>query len=133
MIGIVLVAHGSLAQEFATVVQQITGAQQALATIGIGPEDNMESKRQEISAQIAAVDAGHGVIVLTDMFGGTPSNLAISLLEKTNIEVIAGFNLPMLIKLCGVRKTHSLQTAVKETQDAGKRYIHVASQILGGE
>lgn len=131
MIGIVIVAHGNLAQEFITVLTQITGSQPQLAAVGMHPADNMEERRQEIAKQIAAVDTGAGVVVLTDMFGGTPSNLAISLLEKNNIEVIAGLNLPMLIKLVAVRKTGDLKTATAETQDAGKRYIHVASQILG--
>ncbi len=131
MIGIVIVAHGNLAQEFITVLTQIVGPQDAIAAVGMLPADNMEERRIEISKQIEATDQGNGVIVLTDMFGGTPSNLAISLLEKRNIEVIAGLNLPMLIKLAGLRNTADMKTAVRETQEAGRRYIHVASQILG--
>jgi PTS system mannose-specific IIA component len=104
-----------------------------MAAIGMAPNDNMEDRRNDILSKIKDVDTGHGVIVLTDMFGGTPSNLAISLLDKLPIEVVAGFNLPMLIKLCAARKTMDLKKTVQETQDAGKRYIHVASQILTGE
>ncbi len=133
MIGIVLVAHGNLASEFISVLTQITGPQTGIAAVGMGPNDNMEDRRNEILAKIREVDDGNGVIVMTDMFGGTPSNLAISLIDKQKIEVIAGFNLPMLIKLVAVRKSADMKKSVIETQQAGRRYIHVASEILGGE
>ncbi len=133
MIGIVLVAHGNLAQEYATVLEQIVGKQERVFAVGMAPNDNMEQRRSEILEKIKQADDGSGVIVMTDMFGGTPSNLAISLLDKIPIEVIAGFNLPMLIKLAGIRKTMKMKEAVLETQEAGKRYIHVASQILSSE
>ncbi len=133
MIGIVLVAHGNLAQEFIHVLEQIVGPQERILAVGMAPNDNMESRRGEIMDKIKQADTGQGVIVMTDMFGGTPSNLAISLLDKTGIEVIAGFNLPMLIKIASVRKTLGIKEAVLETQEAGKRYIHVASQILSAD
>ena len=131
MIGLVLVTHGALADEFRAAVEHVVGAQEQIATICIGPDDDMEKRRQDIVDAIGAVDSGKGVVLLTDMFGGTPSNLAISLLEKDRIEVIAGINLPMLIKLASVRETLPLADAVLEAKEAARKYISVASEVLG--
>jgi len=131
MIGLVLVTHGALADEFRAAVEHVVGAQEQIATICIGPDDDMEKRRQDIVDAIGAVDSGKGVVLLTDMFGGTPSNLAISLLEKDRIEVIAGINLPMLIKLASVRETLPLADAVMEAKEAARKYISVASEVLG--
>ncbi len=132
MIGLVLVTHGRLAEEFVAAMEHVVGAQTSVRSVCIGAEDDMESRRQDIAAAAAAVDDGDGVVLLTDMFGGTPSNLAISLMGKPNIEVIAGINLPMLIKLATVRKSMGLNDAVNAAQDAGRKYISVASRILAG-
>ena len=131
MIGLVLVTHGALADEFRAAVEHVVGAQEQIATICIGPDDDMEKRRQDIVDAIGAVDKGKGVVLLTDMFGGTPSNLAISLLEKDRIEVIAGINLPMLIKFASIRETLPLAEAVLEAKEAARKYISVASEVLG--
>ncbi|MBA4042173.1 MAG: PTS fructose transporter subunit IIA [Sphingobium sp.] len=131
MIGLVLVTHGRLAEEFVTAMEHVVGHQERVATIAIGPDDDMEGRRGDIAAAIAAVDTGAGVIVLTDLFGGTPSNLAISLMVPGRIEVIAGINLPMLIRLEGARKAMKVADAVTAARDAGRKYISVASQVLG--
>ena len=130
MIGMVLVTHGRLAVEFIAALEHVMGAQRNIAAICIGPEDDMERRRQDILRAISEVDTGDGVVVLTDMFGGTPSNLAISVMDKAKIEVIAGINLPMLIKLVGLRETQTLAAAVRGAQEAGRKYINVASQLL---
>jgi mannose PTS system EIIA component len=132
MIGLVLVTHGRLAEEFIAAMEHVVGPQTAVQAVCIGAEDDMESRRQDIAKAATAVDDGDGVVLLTDMFGGTPSNLAISLMGKPNIEVIAGINLPMLIKLATVRKSLGLVEAVNAAQDAGRKYISVASRILAG-
>ena len=131
MIGLVLVTHGRLAEEFVTAMVHVVGPQEQVATIAIGPDDDMESRRVDIAAAIAEVDTGAGVIVLTDLFGGTPSNLAISLMKSGDIEVIAGVNLPMLIRLEGARKSMNVRAAVAAAREAGRKYISVASEILG--
>ena len=131
MIGLVLVTHGRLATEFVAALEHIGGAQTALAAIPIGPDDDMEVRRADIATAIGSVDTGRGVIVLTDMFGGTPSNLAISLMVPGKVEVIAGVNLPMLIRLASVRERMTVATAVDAAQEAGRKYISVASKILG--
>lgn len=131
MIGIVLVTHGNLALEFIAAMQHVVGKQEHVDAVCIGPEDDMESRRSEILSKIAKNDQGNGVILLTDMFGGTPSNLAISVMDKANVEIIAGVNLPMLIKLSSLRKDKTLKECVSGAQEAGKKYIAVASQILG--
>lgn len=131
MIGLVLVTHGRLAEEFVTAMEHVVGKQDRIATISIGPEDDMEGRRSEIAAAIAAVDTGQGVIVLTDLFGGTPSNLAISLMVPGRVEVIAGINLPMLIRLEGARKSLKVVDAVAAAREAGRKYISVASEVLG--
>ncbi len=130
MIGLVLVTHGRLAEEFRLAVEHVVGGQTQLATVCIGADDNMEQRRQDIVDAIADVDSGTGVIILTDMFGGTPSNLAISVMEPGKVEVIAGMNLPMLIKLTSVRVTHPMTQALDYAQMAGRKYINVASQLL---
>ena len=131
MIGLVLVTHGRLADEFVTAMVHVVGPQDAVATIAIGPEDDMEARRADIAAAIAEVDGGDGVIVLTDLFGGTPSNLAISLMQRGHVEVIAGMNLPMLIRLGSARKSMTVVTAVAAAREAGRKYISVASEVLG--
>ena len=131
MIGLVLVTHGRLADEFVTAMEHVVGKQERIETVAIDAEDDMESRRNDIAAAIARVDAGRGVIVLTDLFGGTPSNLAISLMERGRIEVIAGINLPMLIRLESARKSMKVVDAVAAAREAGRKYISVASEVLG--
>lgn len=131
MIGLVLVTHGRLAEEFVVAMAHVVGEQERIVPISIGPEDDMEERRADIARAIAEVDDGRGVIVLTDLFGGTPSNLAISLMEQGRVEVIAGINLPMLIRLGGARKTMKVGEAVAAARDAGRKYISVASEVLG--
>jgi mannose PTS system EIIA component len=132
MIGLVLVSHGQLATEFRAAMEHVVGRQKQLEVVCIGPEDDMDSRRGEIMEAIKGVDTGSGVVVLTDMFGGTPSNLAISAMNGTNVEVVAGINLPMLVKLAKVRECAPLAEAVVQAQDAGRKYINVASHILAG-
>ena len=133
MIGMVLVTHGHLATEFRAALEHVVGPQQDIETITIGPEDDMEQRRQDIVQAVATVDSGGGVVLLTDMFGGTPSNLAISVMNGSQVEVVAGINLPMLIKLASVRDATSLEQAVLQAQDAGRKYINVASRVLSGK
>jgi mannose PTS system EIIA component len=133
MIGMVLVTHGRLAVEFLAALEHVVGRQKQIQTITIGPEDDMEMRRGEIIAAVKEVDSGEGVVVLTDMFGGTPSNLAISVMGTCRTEVVAGINLPMLIKLASVRGDCDLSHAVGQAQDAGRKYINVASQVLAGK
>jgi mannose PTS system EIIA component len=133
MIGMVLVTHGRLADEFIEALEHVVGKQEQVSTVCIGPDDDMEQRRKDILDSVAAVDQGKGVVLLTDMFGGTPSNLAISVINKANVEVIAGINLPMLIKLVSVRKDNTLIDAANSAQDAGRKYINIASQLLSQE
>ena len=133
MIGMVLVTHGDLAKEFVSALQHVVGEQENIAAVCIGPDDDMEQRRADILASVEAVDDGKGVVLLTDMFGGTPSNLAISIMEQANVEVIAGVNLPLLIKLASVRIDGTLAEAVNAAQEAGRKYINVASRLLSGE
>jgi mannose PTS system EIIA component len=131
MIGLVLVTHGRLAVEFITAMEHVVGPQEAVESICIDADDDMEARRADIAAAIGRVDAGKGVIILTDLFGGTPSNLAISLMKSEDVEVIAGVNLPMLIRLEGARKVMTVRAAVAAAREAGRKYISVASEILG--
>jgi PTS system mannose-specific IIA component len=133
MIGLVLVTHGRLAVEFRAALEHVVGAQSAVETISIGPDDDVERRRQDILGAVGRVNDGSGVIVLTDMFGGTPSNLAISVMDEGKVEVIAGVNLPMLIKLASVRGEKPLSAAIADAQEAGRKYINVASQVLNGK
>src|SRR5690606_2009515 len=133
MIGMILVTHGRLAEEFVHAMEHVVGKQNDIATVCIGPHDDMEARRKEIAKAIKKVDTGSGAVILTDLFGGTPSNLAISLLKKGKTEVIAGINLPMLIRLAGARKTMDLMAAVTAARDAGRNYITIASEFLGQE
>lgn len=130
MIGMVLVTHGRLAIEFIAALEHVVGPQQNIRAVCIGPDDDMEQRRKDILDSVAEVEEGDGVALLTDMFGGTPSNLAISIMEKGNVEVIAGLNLPMLIKLAELRDGGSLDDAVASAQEAGRKYINVASRLL---
>ncbi|GHA22254.1 PTS fructose transporter subunit IIA [Devosia pacifica] len=131
MIGMVLVTHGALANEFKSALEHVVGPQEQVETIAIGPEDNMESRRDDILAAVDNADTGDGVVILTDMFGGTPSNLAISVMQNRPVEVIAGVNLPMLVKLARVRSEMPIKQAVDLAQEAGRKYINVANSILG--
>ncbi|KEQ03098.1 MULTISPECIES: PTS sugar transporter subunit IIA [Pseudorhizobium] len=133
MIGVVLVTHGKLAEEFRHAVEHVVGPQRCIETVSIGPEDDMDQRRQDIVDAVERADDGHGVIILTDMFGGTPSNLSISVMASGRVEVIAGVNLPMLIKLAGVRGDNDMDRALAEASDAGRKYINVASRVLSGK
>jgi PTS system mannose-specific IIA component len=130
MIGMILVTHGKLAAEFIAALEHVVGKQGNLHAVCIGPEDDMEARRREILETIARAEEGQGVVLLTDMFGGTPSNLAISVMERAKVEVIAGVNLPMLIKLASARERMDLAKAVEAAQEAGRKYIAVASRML---
>jgi len=130
MIGMVLVTHGRLAEELIAALEHVVGPQENVTAICIGPDDDMEQRRSEILDSTSNADQGGGVVLLTDMFGGTPSNLAISIMDKANVEIIAGVNLPMLIKLASVREKEELADAVNSAQDAGRKYINVASKLL---
>ena len=131
MIGLVLVTHGNLANEFISAMQHVVGKQEQVAPVCIGPEDDMEMRRAEILKKVEEVNDGAGVVVLTDMFGGTPSNLAISIMDRAKVEIIAGMNLPMLIKIASLRKEKDLKGTVEGAQETGKKYINIASQLLG--
>ena len=130
MIGLVLVTHGGLAVELINAMEHVVGPQENTAAVCIGPDDDMEHRRADIQKAVSSVETGEGVIILTDMFGGTPSNLAISIMEAKSIEVIAGVNLPILVKLASIRSTLDLQSAIAKAQEAGRKYINVASQLL---
>ena len=132
MIGLVLVTHGRLAVEFRAALEHVVGPQKQIESVTIGPDDDVEQRRNDIIEAIKRVDTGDGVAVLTDMFGGTPSNLSISCMNRPKVEVVAGINLPMLVKLAKVRESIPLAEAVTQAQDAGKKYINVASHILAG-
>ncbi|MEL6213257.1 MAG: PTS sugar transporter subunit IIA [Pseudomonadota bacterium] len=133
MIGLVIVTHGRLAEEFVAATEHVVGSQENVKAVSIGADDDMEKRREDILAAAKDVDKGDGVIILTDMFGGTPSNLAISIMEKANAEVVAGVNLPMLIKLASIREEKSLKEAIAAAHEAGRKYINVASWVLSGE
>ena len=133
MIGLVIVTHGGLAQEFRAALEHIVGRQPFLETVAIGPEDDMQARREEILEATRRADEGDGVIILTDMFGGTPSNLAISVMDETKAEVIAGINLPILVKLASLRRELPMDEAVSRAREAGRKYIKVASQELSGD
>ena len=133
MIGVVIVAHAGLADAFKATLEHVVGRQERLEPFSIGPEDDIEQRRTELIEAIRRVDAGQGVVVLTDMFGGTPSNLSISVMSETGAEVLAGINLPMLIKLASLRNDSKLNDAVSAAKEAGRKYISIASQVLSGE
>ena len=132
MIGIVVVTHGKLAIEFRKALEHVVGQQSQFETVCMEAEDDMEAKRDEIGQAIDRVASGNGVIILTDLFGGTPSNMAISFMQDKNVEVIAGINLPMLVKLAGIRAEGSLEDVATTAQEVGRKYIHVASKVLEG-
>ena len=133
MIGLVLVTHGRLAEALIAATEHVVGVQEGIRAVCIGGDDDVEQRRVEILQAVADVDDGNGVVLLTDMFGGTPSNLAISIMDKANVEVLAGVNLPMLIKLASVRSSEALAEAVASAQEAGRKYINVASSLLAEE
>ena len=133
MIGMVLVTHGHLASEFRAALEHVVGPQKQLVSISIGPEDDMERRRIDIINAIREADSGDGVVILTDMFGGTPSNLAISVMNGSKVEVLAGINLPMLIKLASVRDSAPLEQAVVQAQDAGRKYVYIANKVLNSK
>ncbi|MCH7806707.1 MAG: PTS sugar transporter subunit IIA [Proteobacteria bacterium] len=130
MIGLVLVTHGRLAEEFIAATEHVVGPQEDLRAVCIGPDDDMDLRKTEIQEAVQEVNRGDGVIILTDMFGGTPSNLALALMEKGKVEVLAGINLPMLIKIASLRKDTPLEQAVSEAAESGRKYINVASKVL---
>jgi len=132
MIGLVLVTHGRLAVEFRSALEHVVGPQKQIEAVTIGPDDDIERCRQQIIDAVKKADSGDGVAILTDMFGGTPSNLAISVMNTPNVEVVAGINLPMLVKLAKVRDDVPLTQAVAQAQDAGRKYINIASRVLAG-
>jgi len=133
LIGLVIVTHGQLAVELRRATEHVVGPQEAVETVCIGPDDDMEHRREDIAGAVKKVSRDKGVIILTDMFGGTPSNLAISMLRDGQVEVLAGVNLPMLIKLAEARRTSNLNEASLKAKEAGQRYIAIASRILAGE
>ena len=133
MIGIVLVTHGNLAREFVAALEHVVGPQQGVSAVCIAADDDMEARRAEILESGRTCDVGDGVIVLTDMFGGTPSNLAISCMSRPKVEVLAGINLPMLVKLAKVREERSLPDAIAMAQEAGRKYVTIASRVLAGK
>ncbi|CAA0112926.1 PTS system mannose-specific EIIAB component [Starkeya nomas] len=133
MIGLVLVTHGRLASEFRAALEHVMGPQSQLETITIGPDDDIEQRRKDIVDAVGVVNSGNGVVILTDMFGGTPSNLAISVMTSPDIEVVAGINLPMLVKLATVRGEVPMADAVAQAQEAGRKYINIASRVLAGK
>ncbi len=133
MIGLVLVTHGRLATEFCSALEHVMGPQEQVAAVTIGPDDDMEQRRNDIIGAVSRVQSGQGVVILTDMFGGTPSNLAISVMNSPDVEVVAGINLPMLVKLAKVRAELPLAEAVNIAQEAGRKYINVASRVLAGK
>jgi PTS system mannose-specific IIA component len=133
MIGLVLVTHGRLAVEFRSALEHVVGPQRQIEAVTIGPDDDVEQCRKQIIEAVERVDSGEGVAILTDMFGGTPSNLAISVMNKPNVEVLAGINLPMLVKLAKVRETCPLQAAVAAAQEAARKYCTIASRVLSGK
>ena len=131
MIGLVFVTHGDLAKGFKAAMEHVVGEQKQVECVCIGPNDDMDVRRQEILNRAKSVDSGNGVLLCTDMFGGTPSNLAISIMDRAKVEILAGVNLPMLIKIASLRKEQDLKNTVGGAQEAGKKYINVASQLLG--
>lgn len=133
MIGLVIVTHGRLGAELISALEHVVGPQVNIASVCIGPDDDMEQRRTQILESVANAEEGNGVVLLTDMFGGTPSNLAISIMDRAKVEVIAGVNLPMLIKLASVRQTESLEEAAQSAQEAGRKYINIASRLLTQE
>jgi len=133
MIGVVLVTHGRLASEFLAALEHVVGPQRQMEAVTICPKDDVEQRRRDIIEAVKRVDSGDGVAILTDMFGGTPSNLAISVMNRSNIEVLAGLNMPMLIKLAKVREDCRLAEAVAAAQDAGRKYVTIASRVLAGK
>ncbi len=133
MIGLVLVTHGRLAIEFRSALEHVVGPQRQIEAVTIGPDDDVEQCRKHILDAVKRVDSGQGVAILTDMFGGTPSNLAISVMSQPKVEVLAGINLPMLIKLAKVRETCPLEQAVAAAQEAGRKYCTIASRVLNGK
>lgn len=130
MIGLVLITHGDLGKALLLALEHVCGAQKQVRSIAIGPQDDMRQRRDELLQAVAETECGKGVVVLTDMFGGTPSNLALSIMDQARVEVVAGANLPMLIKLAGLRQTVALDKVVQEAQEAGRKYITIASQLL---
>jgi mannose PTS system EIIA component len=133
MIGLVLVTHGRLANEFRAALEHVVGPQDQIEPVTIGPDDDVEQCRRDIIEAVKKVDTGDGVVILTDMFGGTPSNLAISVMSQPKVEVLAGINLPMLVKLAKVREERSLPDAIAMAQEAGRKYVTIASRVLAGK
>ena len=133
MIGIVLVTHGRLAIEFRAALEHVVGPQDQIEAVTIGPDDDVDRRRRDIIEAVKQVDSGDGVVILTDMFGGTPSNLSISVMNQPRVEVLAGINLPMLVKLAKVRGECTLAQAVDQARESGRKYITIASRVLNGK
>ncbi len=130
MIGLVIVTHGRLAAEMLAALEHVVGPQESIRTVCVGPEDDLDSRRLEVCDCIEDVDRGSGVILITDMFGGSPSNLCMAQMGRTDVEVLGGVNLPMLVKLAKIRKTLPMVEALECAQAAGRKYIAVASEAI---
>jgi mannose PTS system EIIA component len=130
MIGVVIIGHGHLAQEFLAALTHVLGKQTQIAAINVGAQDDLSTKRTELLSAIKAVSTGDGVVIATDLFGGSPSNIAISVMEETGAEVIAGVNLPLLLKLAELRSTHNMADALATAREAGQKYIKIASALV---
>lgn len=130
VIALVIVTHGQLGQEFINVLNHVMGPQEKVAAFALEPKDTPAQRYQDLVSLVESLQSKEGVIVLTDMFGGTPSNMALMLQDQPNLEIIAGINLPLLLKLATVRTTMPLKEAILEAQTAGRKYIHVASELL---
>src|ERR1700731_4863572 len=133
MIGLVLVTHGRLAVEFRAALEPVLGPQPQIEAVTIGPDDDVEQCRKDIIEAVKRVDSGEGVAILTDMFAGPPSNLAISVMSRPKVEVLAGINLPMLVKLAKVRDECPRARAGAAAQEGGKKYVPIASRVLNGK
>ena len=129
MIGLVIVTHGALAKALRDAMEHVVGAQKSLATVCVESDAGFDSQRAEIASRIAEVDQGDGVILLTDMFGGTPSNLALSLTQPGAVEILGGVNLPMLVKLAKIRGNYSLAEVVRHAEAAARKYICSGAEV----
>ena len=133
MIGVVVVTHGQLARELLNAAEAIVGDLPKFSAVSIGWHDDVEDAREEIRHAVQALQDGTGVLLLTDMFGGTPSNLGMTFLEPSLVEVVTGVNLPMLIKLSGLQRSDDLTAVARELRETGRKAIHVASDLMLGE
>lgn len=130
-VGVLLVTHGRLGEELLEAARKIVGDIQHMSFLSIGWNDEVEASRTKIAESVRSVDSGRGVIILTDMFGGTPSNLSLPLLRKDHVEIVTGVNLPMVIKLANQGAEESLAELARKVRDQGQRHISIASELLG--